>query len=186
MKFKFFLLVLVFCFCFGCAASTARPIKPEEFFPQRNTDPRLGLFINEGEAHLNIFIYDEAGRLVNAIYFAGVNRVLTVNGREWPRICGFRLEPGWYRLEILPFYYQANAANLVLNLVGKLGGRSFGPDRCRVDLEKQEFYLLVDRDPTDIYYEGRHFGWVCRLNGGRIPETNYSFPGIKINVWGDF
>lgn len=177
------LLLFYGLFLIGCST---QPIKQNEFFPQRNTDPRLGLFVNEGEAHLNVLIYDAADRLVDAIYFAGVNRVLMVNGREWPRICGFRLEPGQYRLEILPFYFKTDTTNVVLNWIGKLWGRSSEPSRYRIDFDKQEFYLVVDREPADVYYEGRHFGWICHLNGGRIPETATGFPGIKVNVWGDF
>lgn len=153
----------------GCA--TSGPRNESEAFPLRNQDPTLGLMINEGMAHLNVYLYDESGRLVEQMYLTGVNRHLTINGQSFPEIFVRRLEVGQYRVEVWPFYYQ---------------NQIFPPERIRVDLQKQTQYLYVNRDPTDTYFYGRHWAWLLRLNGGNIPDTAHGLPGIKLNIktWG--
>jgi len=131
----------------------------------------LGVVVNEGTANLNIYIYDEAGRLVEQDYFEGANRWYTQNGRYMPRYWVRKLEVGRYRVEIYPFYYQTNLVP---------------PQRYRVDLPKYTIYMVVNRDPSDTYFAGRYWGWVLYLNGGYVPDTAHGLPGVRVNAWGDF
>jgi len=147
------------------------PKSESEAFPQRNQDPRLGVIVNRGTAHLNIYIYDEAGRLIEQNYMAGANRWLTINGRHMERYWVRRLAVGRYRVEIYPFYYQTNL---------------FPPERYRVDLPRQVLNMRVNRNPTDVWFAGRHWGWTFFINGGYIPDTAHGLPGVKVNAWGDF
>lgn len=175
------LLVVVLA---GCATlDPAGPRNEREAFPYRNQDPRWGLIVNEGTTHLELFVYDEANRLVEQTYLAGVNRFFKVNGQTLPRYWLRQLDYGSYRVEIYPFYYQ-------VNLVGPLFGRPF---RYRVDLPKQTASISVGKNPTAYYDYGyslggtyRHWGWVCRLNGGNIPETAHGLPGITLDFIGNF
>lgn len=159
----------------SCAAIGTGPQNKEEVFPFRNQDPRVGLIVNEGTAHLNVFLYDEAGRLIEQIYIAGVNRYLKINGQNIPQYWARRLEAGQYRTEIFPFYYKTEITN---PLFGK-------PGRYRIDLPKQTNYVYVDRDAGDYYYGGRHWGWVLYLNCGDISDTAHGLPGAKINFQGE-
>ncbi len=159
----FFVLLLTL----GCASSG--PLSERETFPLRNQDPTLGLIINEGTAHLNIYIYDEAGRLIEQVYLAGANHYLTINDRHIPRYWVRQLEVGRYKVEVYPFYYQ---------------NQLIPPARYRVDLQKQVYGIYVDRNPTDQYDQltGRHWAWILRL-GERIPETaDNGFLGIRLNI----
>lgn len=169
--------LLIFCICLyffivGCATG---PINNREAFPSRNQDPRLGIIVNEGTAHMNLYLYDEAGRLIEQAYLAGVNRHLTINGQHMPKHWVRHLELGNYKAEIFPFYYQTNIASAILG----------GPGRYRIDLPKQVYWITVNRDPADMYYEGRHWGWIFRLNGGNIPKTANGLPGINLNFQGE-
>lgn len=172
--------MLIFCVCIsflivGCATG---PINNREAFPSRNQDPRLGLITNEGEAHLNLYIKDEADRLIEQAYLAGVNRHLTINGQKFSRYWIRTLEYGCYRVEVWPFYYQTNIAR------GLLGGQM----RYRIDLPKFETGVCVNRNASDYYdYDGtrRHWGWILRLNGGNIPQTAHGLPGINLNLQGE-
>jgi hypothetical protein len=169
----FWLLVISLIALIGCA--TTGPRNESEAFPLRNQDPTVGLIINESAVHLNLYIYDEAGRLIEEIYLAGVNRHLTINGQSIPRYWARKMEIGRYRVEIYPFYYRTEITN---PLFGK-------PARYRVDLPKRAASFEVNKNPTDYYYGGRHWGWILRLNGGHIPETAHGLPGINLNFQGE-
>jgi len=178
-------LCLSFGLVFGlvsCATfDPAGPRNEYEALPYRNQDPRVGLIINKGTTHLNIYIYDEARRLVEQGYLAGVNRFFTINGQAAPHYWIRKLNYGWYRVVVFPFYYQTN-------IIAPLFGQ---PARYRVDLPKFETSLYVDRNPTDYYDYNiggtyRHWGWILQLNGGHIPETAHGLPGIRLNIQGNF
>jgi len=178
MKTKLVFLVLVVLA--GCASfDPAGPRNQREVFPFRNQDPRWGIIINEGTAHLNFFIYDEASRLIEQGYLAGNNRFFTINGQNMPRYWVRQLPVGNYRVELYPFFYQTDLTN---PLFGK-------PARFRVDLPRQTSSISVGRNPT-AYYDynlGRHFGWIATLNGGDIPDIAVlPLPGIKLNLNGNF
>jgi hypothetical protein len=158
----------------GCA--TFNPTGPQsesEAFPLRNQDPQLGIVINEGTVNLNLYIYDQADRLVEQVYLAGTGQLLTINGRNIPRYWVRNLDFGMYRIEVFPFFYQT---------------KIFPPGRYRVDLPKFSSGVWVDRNPSDYYDQstGRHWGWIIRLNGGNIPRTASGLPGVKINLQGNF
>jgi len=169
----------------GCATfDPAGPRNEREAFPYRNQDPRVGLIINEGTTHLNIYIYDASGRLVEQRYLAGANRFFTINGQVVPCYWIRKLNYGWYRIVVFPFYYQTD-------ILGPLFGQ---PARYRIDLPKFETSLYVDRNPTAYYDYGyaniggtyRHWGWILRLNGGQIPDTAHGLPGVRTNLQGNF
>lgn len=175
---NFWLMLVLLVFTTGCVATDlSRPQTNAEAFPMRNQDPTVGLIINNGTAHLNVFIYDEAGRLVEEIFLAGADKQLTINGQSVPRYWARRLDVGHYRVEVYPFYYQTN-------IVGPLFGKPF---RQRMDLPKQQTGLWVDRNPTTHYDRAtsRHWGWILRLHGGRIPQ-NTGLPGVRMNFQGNF
>jgi len=168
----------------GCAHfDTAAPRNEHEALPVRNQDARWGIVVNEGTTYLNFFVYDQANRLVEQGYLAGANKFLSINGQNIPHYWVRQLDFGWYRVEIFPFYYQTD-------IVAPLFGQ---PTRYRVDLPKQESSISVGRSPTASYdwgYYGiggtyRHWGWICRLNGGQVPATT-GLPGIRINLQGNF
>lgn len=166
---RILIVILLSILISGCV--TVGPIKEEEYFSQRNQDPEQGLIINEGTAHLNLYIYDEVGRLVEQVYLAGANRWLTINGQTLPRYWIRKLEIGQYRIEVFPFYYMTQL---------------IPPKRYQIDLPKQTVYLEVGRNPTRYYYGGRHWSWVLKLNGGSVPDTAHGLPGIKLDIRGDF
>lgn len=187
MKKILVLSFLVFGLLVGCATlDPAGPRNTQEAFPIRNQDPRWGIIVNESTTHLNVFIYDEANRLIEQGYLAGAGRFFTVNGQNMPRYWIRQLEVGSYRVEIFPFYYQTDILNPLFG----------GPARYRVDLPKQETGIYVGRNPTAYYDYGyanfggtyRHWGWIVHLNGGYVPETAHGpgIPGLKINLQGNF
>ncbi len=159
----------------GCATIGTGPRNENETFPLRNQDPRIGLVINQGTTHLNLFIYDKADRLIEQVYVAGANRYLEMNGQNIPRYWARRFEIGQYRVEIFPFYYKTDIVN---PLFGK-------PGRYRVDLLRQINYIYVDRNPSNYYFGGRHWGWILYLNAGDIPDTAHGLPGIRFNFQGE-
>lgn len=152
---KFVLLALVTLAIGGCATmDPAKPRKAEEF-PVRNQDPRVGLVIYPGTAPANIYVYDQANRLVEQTYMSGADRFVEVGGRPVPQYWSKLLEPGSYRVEVYPFYYTI---------------RFVPPCRCRVDLPKQTYSIYVGNNPTAQYYGGRHWGWLLPLGTYNIPE----------------
>jgi len=171
----------------GCATiDSTGPRSEQEAFPIRNQDPTWGLIINEGTVHFNINIKDEAGRLIEQGYMAGTNRLLTINGQTIPKYWIRQLPVGNYQVELYPFYYQTDITAI---LFGWLIG---WPARYRVDLPKQTASIYVGRNPTAYYDYGysiggtyRHWGWICRLNGGYVPDTAGLLP-IKLNIQGNF
>ena len=171
------LLMVISLSLISCAGISTGPRSMEESFPLRNQDPRVGLIINQGSVHLNLFIYDGAGRLMEEIYIAGAKRYLTINGQNIPQYWGRRLEVGQYHVEIYPFYYRTNIINPIF-------GR---PARFRVDLPRQVASIYVDRNPSNYYYGGRHWGWILYLNSGNIPDNAQGpgIPGIQMNFQGE-
>jgi len=147
------------------------PRNASEAFPTRADDPSIGVITNEGTAHLQVFIYNKKGKLVQEAYLPGMNRFFTINGRHLPKAWIRRLEIGWYKLEVFPFYYR-------IDLVP--------PRRYRVDLPKQIYHLEVGRNPHREYFHSRHFGWVLRLYGGDIPSTAHGLPGMQLDLQGNF
>jgi hypothetical protein len=175
---KFLAFVFWFLFLAGCAHfDLAAPRNEREALPVRNQDSRWGIITNEGTTHLELWLKDEAGRIVEHDYMAGANRFLAINDQNIPEYWVRQLEFGNYLLEYIPFYYETN-------IVGPIFGQPF---RYRVDLPKQTTCIYVGRNPT-AYYDyrtGRHWGWICSLNGGQIPATT-GIPGVKINLQGNF
>jgi len=191
MKGLFFSFLFFVLLGAGCAhpgfepgLDPAAPRNEREAFPSRDKDPRWGIIINEGTVHLNLFIYAQGGRLIETAYLAGANRRLTVNGRVVPRYWVKKLDFGWYRMEIFPFYYRTE---IMASLFGK-------PSRYRVDLPRQGVSIYVGHDSTATYDWGygnlggtyRHWGWILRLNGGHIPETAGGLPWATIEIRGNF
>ncbi len=163
---KLILGICLYFFIVGCATG---PINSREVFPSRNQDPRIGLIINQGTAHSNVFIYDEADRLIEQVYFSGASSYLEINGQNIPRYWIKKLEIGQYRVEIYPFYYKTSIIT----------------GRHRIDLPKQVSYIHVNRNPSDYYYNGRHWAWILYLNGGDIPNTVRGLPGINLQLQGE-
>ncbi len=140
-------------------AACAGPISNRELFPVRNTDPTVGLLRNRGTTSLNVWVYDQANRLVEEIYFPPAREPLSplaVNQLRDPVTVVKTLAPGSYRVEYIPFYYQW----------GVFSGRQ------RVDLPRGSSSIFVGRDPNRIYDRetGRHWGWILELNGGDVPK----------------
>ena len=157
--------------------ATTQPRNEREAFPSRNQNPQAGIIINQGTAHLNLFVYDQANRLIEQTYVPGANRYLTIDGQRIQKYWIRELGIGAYRVEIYPFYYKTDIVNAIL-------GR---PVRYRIDLPKQTAYIVVDRNPT-YYYDyatARHWAWILRLNSGNIPDTAHGLPGINIDLQGE-
>lgn len=183
-KILLILMFLAFTAAMSNADSTA-PRNEAEAFPARNQNPQLGIIINEGTVHLNLYVYDQANRLVEQAYVPGVNRHLTINGQRIPKYWIRELEIGVYRVEIYPFYYyETKLAEKIINAIFR---RPTLDTRYRIDLPRWTAYVLVDRSPTDYYdyATGRHWAWISRLNGGNIPDTAHGLPGINIDLQGD-
>ena len=161
----------------GCASFSTRPLSEADAFPAYGADPRLGLILNAGTAHVRVAIYDEHRRLVSDMFVAGANRFTRVNGRAVPKGFAGRLPVGQYRIEVYPFFYRFSLASFLF-------GRGA---RKRIDLPRQEGSLTVDRDPMDHYFGGRHWGWILWLNGGNIPDAPHDMvPGARVNFVGRF
>ncbi len=177
MKKMFLVFVFLLFTAIAAMADSTAPRNQAEAFPSRNQNPRAGVIINEGTAHLNLFIYDQANRLIEQTYVPGVNRHLTINGQRIQKYWIRELGIGAYRVEIYPFYYKTDIVNAIL-------GR---PVRYRIDLPKQTAYIVVDRNPTDYhdYATSRHWAWISRLNSGNIPDTAHGLPGINIDLQGE-
>ncbi len=151
----------------GCAgfSDPAKPRTAAEEFPQRNQDPRVGLVVNNGTAPMNLYIYDQATRLVEQVYLSGAERFITgPNGQPYPQYWMRRLEPGCYRLEAYPFF----------NTV-----RWVPPRMVRTDLPKRTHSVCVGNNPTNQYYGGRHWGWVLYI-GVNIPSGATGLPLIQV------
>ncbi len=151
----------------GCASDPAKPRNESEMFPQRNQDPRVGLVVNSGTAPMNLYIYDQANRLVEQVYLSGADRVfVSASGQPYPQYWPRLLEPGCYRLEAFPFF---------------MGIRLVPPVKVRVDLPKQIYSVCVGNNPTATWYGGRHWGWVLYV-GTNIPEggvgNGNAFPAL--------
>lgn len=148
---------LAFTSLFGCAglSDPAKPRTAAEEFPLRNQDPRVGLVVNNGTAPMNLFVYDQANRLVEQIYLSGAERhIVSANGQPYPQYWARRLEPGCYKIEAFPFYH---------------GIRLVTPAKVRIDLPKQFYSVCISNNPTATYYGGRHWGWLLYV-GANIPE----------------
>ena len=144
-------------------AACAGPLTERELFPPRNANPTLGLIRNWGTTSLNIWVYDQANRLVEEIYLPPATAPLPeisvsyVRNERQPVVVAKNYPIGSYRVEYIPFYYQ-----LIL----------IPPGRYRVDLPRGSSSIYVERDPNRIHDQrtGRHWGWVLELNGGDIPR----------------
>ncbi|KKQ23407.1 MAG: hypothetical protein US36_C0001G0016 [Candidatus Wolfebacteria bacterium GW2011_GWC1_37_10] len=163
----FFLFMLAIA-ALSCSSISTAPTSEKEAFPIRPDDPTLGLVIKQGTAHANLYITDQAGRLIRSIYTEGADRVFEVNGRPLPKILIHRLPVGSYRVDIYPFYYRFVLIRFW---------------RYRVDLPKQSANITVDQR-VNSYYKGRYVGWILEFNAGNIPPTTNGFPGIGINLQG--
>jgi len=153
----------------GCAtlSDPAKPRTAAEEFPLRNQDPRVGLVINTGTAPMNLYVYDQANRLIEQAYMSGADRFITgPNGEVYPQYWKRLLEPGCYRVESFPFYHAVRIAAMAM---------------VRVDLQKQIYSVCVGNNPTAYYYGGNHWGWVLYV-GANIPDGATGLPAFQINM----
>lgn len=170
MKKATWLVILALIFAAGCAATGPR--NQSEMFPAFNQDPSKGLIVIEGSASADISFYDEAGRLIQQWGEAGASPFLTYNGRTKVRLYAYQLPVGNYAVEARPFYYYSYF------LPGK---------RALVELPKQNYWVVVDRNPSDYYdydYTKRHWGWILRIYSGDIPQEHFQAPVIDIKGTG--
>lgn len=142
------LALVVVLLLFGCAGH-GEPFQP---FPARNTDSRLGLVRNWRTVFVNLYIRDEAGRIIEEWYIApAVDPIspLDINQRRSPVMVPKRLDPGYYPVEILPFTRRWTVI---------AGWRN-------VELPRQSASIHVGRDPLAVYdrYTGKHWGWVLDI-----------------------
>ncbi|MEK7546955.1 MAG: hypothetical protein AAB536_02135 [Patescibacteria group bacterium] len=153
----------------GCAgfSDPAKPRTATEEFPQRNQDPRVGLVVNTGTAPMNLYVYDQASRLVEQIYLSGADRhIVSANGQPYPQYWVRQLEQGCYRVEAIPFYHAV---------------RWIPPRMERVDMQKQAISFCVGNNPTAYYYGGRHWGWMLQI-GVNIPDGATGLPFVQISL----
>ncbi|MDP3948621.1 MAG: hypothetical protein Q8Q17_01580 [bacterium] len=152
----------------GCAgfSDPAKPRTVAEEFPLRNQDPRVGLVVNNGTAPMNLYIYDQANRLVEQVYLNGADRhLVSPNGQPYPQYWARKLEPGCYRLESWPFFKAIRWVPF--------------PREVLVKLPTQTYSVCVGNNPTAYYYGGEHWGWVVRI-GRDIPSGATGLPLIQI------
>lgn len=147
----------------GCASAPFNP------FPQRNADSRLGLIRNLGTTHLNLWIKDEAGRVIEEWYIAPARPPLSpleVNQMRVSTTIEKRLPPGSYSVEVIAFYDVF-----------------FFSGRQRVDLPRSSASIYVGRDPFAVYdyRTRRHWGWVLEIHGGDRPRDPY-LRGVNLNI----
>ena len=164
------MMTALLTFSSGCAATkTTNEINEAEFFPERNSDPRLGLIINNDVVPANLRIYDAANRRVAELYLSGANAYLTINNKRQPQYVVMLLEIGEYRLEVLPFFYR---------------NKWLFWGRERIDLPRRHTNFTVDRNPNDHYYGSREWGWSIsvRRQYGSNPGPWFQWP--KINIQG--
>ncbi len=158
---------LAFTSLFGCAglSDPAKPRTAAEEFPLRNQDPRVGLIVNTKTAPMNLYIKDQANRLVEQVYLSGAERhIVSPNGQPYPQYWARRLEPGCYRIEAYPFFHTV---------------RWVPPRMVRVDLPKQFYSVCVSNNPTATYYGGRHWGWLLYV-GANIPNGGTGLPLFQL------
>ncbi|MDO8664686.1 MAG: hypothetical protein Q7K44_04050 [Candidatus Liptonbacteria bacterium] len=151
----------------GCAgfSDPAKPRTAAEEFPLRNQDPRVGLVVNNGTAPMNLYVYDQANRLVEQVYLSGAERhIVSASGQPYPQYWMRLLEPGCYRLEAFPFFKTVRWTAFSM---------------IRVDLPKQTYSVCVVNNPTAQYYGGRHWGWLLYI-GANIPEGGTGLPLVQI------
>ena len=132
----------------GCAGH-GEPFRP---FPARNTDSRVGLVRNWKAVFVNLYIKDEAGRIIEEWYIApAVDPIssLDINRGRTPVMVVKRLEPGYYSVEILPFTRRWTVI---------AGWRN-------VELPRQSASISIGRDPLAVYdrYTGKHWGWILEI-----------------------
>ena len=152
---RLMLIALLCALLGGCAGlDYGKPQNAAEEFPFRNQDPRVGLVVYAGTAPANIYVYDQAGRLIEQTYISGAARFVTSNGQYGAQYWMRLLEPGTYRVEVRPFFYTV---------------RLIPPGRYRVDLPTSTHGIYVGANPSNCYYGGRYWGW-CLQTGANIPE----------------
>lgn len=132
----------------GCVGH-GEPFQP---FPARNADSRIGLVRNWKTVFVNLYIRDEAGRIIEEWYIApAVDPIssLDINRGRAPVMVAKRLEPGYYSVEILPFTRRWTAI---------AGWRN-------VELPRQSASISIGRDPLAVYdrYTGKHWGWILEI-----------------------
>lgn len=165
-----FIAAIVSILFVGCAAT--EPGTKAEMFPAFNQDPELGIIIVEGTPAINVNFYDQSGRIVERWTERGTNPAFTLNGRTRVRIYKYRLPQGRYRVEIQPFYYASNIVR-----------------RRLVELRKKSARVTVDnkaRDSYDRKYTKKYWGWVLKINSGRVPRSHFQSPTVDISGTGPF
>ncbi len=163
------ILLLVVLLMAGCASMSdpAKPRTQTEMFPQRNQDPRVGLIVNTGTAPSDLFIYDQANRLIEQIYMSGAERhIVSTTGQPHPQYWPRRLEQGCYRIEMFPFYHSVRWMAMAM---------------VRVDLPKQIYSVCVGNNPTAYNYAGSNWGWMLYV-GANIPEGADGLPHAQVNL----
>lgn len=150
----------------GCASDPAKPRTEAEMFPYRNQDSRVGLVVNTGTAPSNLYIYDQANRLVEQVYLSGAERFVLspYTNQPYPQYWARLLKPGCYRVEVWPFFHQA---------------RLIPPQMVRVDLPKQIYSVCVGNNPSAYWYGGQHWGWLLQI-GTNIPDGATGLPLIQV------
>ncbi|GEM_PF-2778408 len=157
----------VILFLYGCAglSDPAKPRTAAEEFPYRNQDPRVGVIVNSGTAPMNLYVYDQANRLVEQVYMSGAERhVVSNSGQPYPQYWARRLEQGCYRVEAFPFHYAIRWTALAM---------------VSMDLPKQMYSVCVGNNPTAYHYGGTHWGWLLHI-GANIPDGATGLPLFQV------
>lgn len=165
MKTLRLLLILTAFVLAGCASDPAKPRTAAEQFPVRNQDPRVGLIVNSGTAPMNLYIYDQANRLVEQVYLSGAERhIVSYNGQPYPQYWARKFGQGCYRVDAIPFYHAV---------------KWVPPMMVRIDLPKQTAQFCVGNNPTAQYYGGSHWGWLLYIRAD-IPEGQTGLPLFQV------
>ena len=149
-------MFLLAVFLGGCATGF-RP------FPPRNQDARVGIVRNWVKANANLWIKDEAGRVVEEWYIAPAEdpiSSLDINRGRAPVTVEKSLPPGHYTVEVIPFHYVWSGVG------GPRCQRQLIGWQCPVDLPRRSGSIFVGRDPLHVHdrYTGQHWGWRFEIN----------------------
>lgn len=154
MRILIILILLLVVFLAGGCFQAGSPAR-DRYFPRVNQDPALGVLVNHGTAHLNVFIYDRAGRLVKQVYLQGTSRIVEINGRRpWQAVFP-RLDVGEYKVVVQPFFRSWSLL---------YGERAIWLDRAT-------FGLVVPRTAEKLW-KGRFYGWVLEFHVDAPPAGN--------------
>jgi hypothetical protein len=179
------IVCLIICLILVINGCYSHSLYSDEDFEEEFRDPRIGLVINTGTTDLYLKFFDQTNHLVYKTYLKSASRFARVNGYNWPNYLVMRLNCGYYRVEIQPFFYIIDFTNII---IGK-------PLRRKIELPAQLNQVFVNcknyQSSTPYifnpYLTSQRWGWILVINGGDfenyLPYPSAPLPFGRFEFW---